>query len=167
MSKTKASLLCALCIALSTALNGLFAAVGLYCHFYIAALICVLLCPFEYALLCAVASPLLSALIAGTPTAAMLPALLAQSIVFTLVCAAFEKFTHGKMKFAGSCVRITVSVVAGCAAGILANCLLYLPEGSAAALWSGAALLRTIPDLLVLVAVALPAENILRENGII
>ena len=84
MSKVKRSILTAVCIALCAVLPMAFCAIpnagAVYSPMHIPVLLCGLICGGGYGVLCGLAGPILSALITGMPSIALLPVTLVECV---------------------------------------------------------------------------------------
>lgn len=152
--KVRNSLLCAVCISIAVILHQPLGSVGLHSQFYIVMITCSMLCPGEYLFLCALAAPLISFVLSGAPAAAFIPGIEIECAVFSAFLYFVFGLKQGKGRRNDFVIPVAVSVLAGRVSGAVLNSLIYTSGGITVTIWSTAAILRSVGDIIISSAVS-------------
>ena len=167
MTKTEYSMICALCIALSAAVQIFFASFGANCAVYFSVLICAVCCPLKYGVLCAVMCPLTAMMTLGSPAAALLPAGVSKCLLFVL----FSRLMLGKFStgntFNDVFICLLPSVCLGQVTGAMVNAAIFCEYSTSYVAFVVAELIAAIPQIIILLAVLPGVISLLRTMGIV
>lgn len=154
MSSVKKTTICAVCIALCTVLPPVFHMLALgsvLSPMHIPVLLCGLVCGWPYGAFCGLAGPLVSHLINGTPSAAMLVSMIPELVVYGLVSGLLAKLIHTGKPYADVYCALAPAMLLGRMAGGVAQALFMMGNGQSYTLtmWAGAYLIQAIPGIIL------------------
>lgn len=143
-------IICAVCISLCAVFTMLLgqtlgAGSGMV---HAPVLVCGVICGAGFGGLCGVAGPLLSALICGLPSAALLPELLCDGLVCGLASGALMRLLSERGE-TGVYISLVGAALMGRLAGALAEGLLYAPGLPALGVWVVGRAAAAIPGLVI------------------
>lgn len=160
-------MLCALCAALSAAVQFVFSGFKPYCTIYFSIFICTVCCPMKYGIFCAVLCPLISMMTAGNPAAVLLPAGIAKCLVFSFLSRLmFVRFRTGKL-FNDMYICLVPAVCAGQITGAVINSAIFCGDANSAVMFAVEQMIAAIPESLVLLAIAPGTVSLLNSLGIV
>lgn len=153
MSKVKRSILSAVCIALCVVLPMAFHAIPnggtVYSPMHIPVLLCGLVCGGGYGVLCALAGPLLSALITGMPPIAVLPVMLAECVCYGGVSGLLMARLRTEKVFADLYISMLAAMLIGRIAGGAARALIFAPGAVTLAAWATGYFVTALPGVII------------------
>ena len=160
MSTSKKICVCGLSIALCLVLPPAFHALGLGALFspmHLPVLLCGLLCGWPYGALCGAVGPVLSSLLSSMPSAAQLPYMVIELMVYGFFTGLFMKLIRTGRAVADLYLSLIPAMLLGRIAGGVARAIFYLgsAQGYSLSLWAGAYFVGTFPGI-VLQLIVLP-----------
>lgn len=160
-------MLCALCIALSAAVQLVFSGFGADGAVYFSVFICAVCCPVKYGVFCSVLCPMISMMAAGSPAAVLVPAGIAKCLVFLLISRfLLERVRTGK-PLTDLYICLIPSVCVGQIVGALISSAIFCRDSRAAILFVFENLLAAIPEMFFLLAAAPGTVLLLKSLGIV
>lgn len=165
MTKTAYSMLCALCIAVSAAVQLVFPNFGANGSVFFAVFLCAVCCPLKYGVFCAIVCPVISMMTAGSPAAVLVPAKMAGGLVFLLLSRLLLGRIHTGRLFADLYICLVPSVCIGQIIGALISSTIFCGERNAVILYVLESLITAIPAIAVLLAVAPGTVLLLKSLG--
>ena len=165
MTKTAYSMLCALCIAGSAAVQLVFPNFGANAGAYFAVFLCAVCCPLKYGVLCATVCPAISMMTAGSPAAVLIPAEMAGCLVFLLLSRLLLGSIHTGRLFADLYICLVPAACVGQIVGALISSTIFCGERNAAILYVLEHLIAALPAIAVLLAVTPGAVLLLKSLG--
>jgi len=165
VTKTAYSMICALCIAFSAAVQTAFSSFGANCAVYFSVLICAVCCPLSYGILCAVICPIFSMMCAASPSAVLIPGGIAKCLVFVLLSRfILRNFSSGKI-FGDMYVSLVPSVCIGQIADAVVCSAIFCGDINSAIMFAVARLAAAIPEIVILLAIIPGTVAMLRASG--
>ncbi len=138
----------ALCIVVPMAFHSIPNAGTVFLPMHIPVLLCGLMCPWPYGLLCGLIGPLLSSLTTGMPPAAMLPSMMVECGVYGLVSSLGMRFVRTRSAVADLYISMVNAMILGRVVAGLAKSLIFAP-GTAPFAWVTTSLVASIPGILI------------------
>lgn len=167
MTKTEYSMLCALCIALSAAVQLAFSDFGADCACYFAVFICAACCPLNYGILAAVLCPLVSLMTVGNPAAVLYPAGAVKCLVFLFLSKfLFRRINTGKL-LTNLYICLVPSVCTGQIVDAVISTAIFCGDVNSAVAFALEKLIASLPGIIVLFAVTPGTVMLLKNLGII
>lgn len=170
MSKVKKSMITAVCIALCVSfmllLRALPGAGAIYSPLLTGVIICAVTCGAGYGALCAAAGVLFSAVINGTPSAAMLPAVLAESILCALISGLIivrVRLSPYKTLY----IALLSGRLIGCAVGGIVQGLMFAPKTPAFWVWVGGYFVSSLPGMIIMLVLVPGILRALANAGLV
>lgn len=166
LKKTEYSMICALCIAISAAVQTAFSSFGSNCAVYFSVLLCAVCCPLKYGILCAIICPLFAMMTAGEPTVVLLPAGIVKCLSFVLLSRLLlSKFNTGKI-FKDLYICLVPSVCIGqCISGLICGTV-FCGDADSLILFVVEELIAAIPEIIFLLAIVPGTVSLLNILGI-
>ncbi|MBP7174709.1 MAG: ECF transporter S component [Thermoclostridium sp.] len=153
MSSVKRSIITAVCTALCVVLPMLFHSIpnagSILSPMHIPVLLCGLICGWPFGLLCGLAGPLLSSLIAGMPPMAYLPPMMIELGIYGLVCGLVMSVVRTKKLYADLYISLVVSLIAGRIVAGLAKALIFAAGKYSIAAWVTSYFVTCWPALVI------------------
>ncbi len=172
MSSVKRSSICALCIALCYVLPLGFHAFGageLFLPIHIPVLLCGMVCGWGYGLFCGIAGPVLSCVLSGMPSPTDLISMVPELSLYGLVTGLLLQAIRTRFTLADLYLALIPAMAAGRIAGGLAKALFYLSHarGYSLGLWVSGYVVKSLPGILLQLAVLPPIVFALMKAGLI
>lgn len=153
MSKVKRSILTAVCIALCAVLPMAIYAIpnadAVYSPMHIPVLLCGLICGGGYGVLCGLAGPIISALITGMPSIALLPVTLVECVC----CGGLSGLLMARLRtekvFADLYISMLAAMLIGRIAGGAARALIFAPGSMTLAAWATGYFVTALPGVII------------------
>lgn len=139
----------ALCIVLPMALHGIPNAGNLFSPMHIPALLCGLICGWQYGLLCGMIGPLLSSLITSMPVMANLPFMMLELAMYGLVAGLLMKYLHTKKTIYDLYLSLTASMLLGRITAGIARALAFTEGTYSFSLWTTSYFITCIPGIII------------------
>lgn len=139
----------ALCIVLPLAFHMIPNAGTVISPMHIPVFICGFICGWQYGLICGVAAPILSSLLTGMPSAAVLPAMALELAVYGFSAALLLKFINTKNIYADLYISLTVSMLLGRIVAGLAKALIFTGSGITFKAWLTAYFVTALPGIVI------------------
>lgn len=153
MSKVKRSILTAVCIALCVVLPMAFYAIpnadAVYSPMHMPVLLCGLICGGGYGVLCGLASPILSALITGMPSIALLPVTLVECVCCGGLSGLLMSRLRTEKVFADLYISMLAAMLIGRIAGGAARALIFAPGSVTLAAWATGYFVTALPGVII------------------
>lgn len=153
MSPVKKSIITAVCIALCVVLPQAFHAIpnagSIYCPMHIPVLLCGLICGWQYALLCGIAGPLVSALITGMPPAAVLPGMLVECAAYGALTGLMMQLVHTKKVYPDLYISLLVAMLGGRIISGIAKALIFSAGSYSMTAWVTGSFVTSLPGIIV------------------
>ena len=138
----------ALCIVVPMAFHTIPNAGVVFLPMHIPVLLCGLMCPWPYGLLCGLIGPLLSSLTTGMPPVAMLPSMMVECAVYGLVTGLGMRFVRTRCATADLYISLVSAMILGRTVAGLAKSLIFAP-GTPVFAWVTTSLVTGIPGILI------------------
>lgn len=139
----------ALCVVLPMAFHSIPNAGSILCPMHIPVLLCGLICGWPFGLLCGIAGPFLSSIIAQMPPMAYLPSMLIELLVYGLVAGLMMKFVYTKSLYADLYISLVASLLAGrIVAGVL-MALIFAKGQYSVTMWVTSYFITAWPGIVV------------------
>ena len=138
----------ALCIVVPMAFHSIPNAGTVFLPMHIPVLLCGLMCPWPYSLLCGLIGPLLSSVTTGMPPIAMLPSMMVECGTYGLVASLGMRFVRTKHAMADLYISMVSAMILGRVVAGLAKSLIFAP-GTAPFAWVTTSLVTGIPGILI------------------
>ena len=154
MSKTKQLCICAICTALCCVLPQAFHTLALGSAFspmHLPVLLCGLITGWPYGFLCGLVGPVLSCLLSGMPSAAMLVSLIPELCVYGICSSLLMKYIRTGRLYADFYLSMIPAMILGRVVGGLVRALTYLSsaESYSMALWTSSYVIGTLPGIIL------------------
>jgi thiamine transporter ThiT len=153
MSLVKRSMITAvsigLCVVLPMAFHSIPNGGTLFSPMHIPVLLAGLLCGWSFGLLCGLAGPLLSSLIAGMPPMAYLPSMLIELAVYGLVSGLMFNLFRTKKLYVDLYISLVVALIAGRIVAGIAKALIFAPGSYSMAAWATGYFVATWPGMVI------------------
>lgn len=161
MSSVKKACICSFCAAMCYALPIAFHAAGLggvFCPMHLPVLLCGLVCGWPYGAFCGVVGPVISCVLSGMPSPAMLVHMIPELCVYGLAAGMGMKLIRTGRIAADLYLSLLCAMTLGRIAGGVAQALFYLSTARSYSvpLWAAAYVVGTLPGA-ALQLVVLPA----------
>lgn len=153
MTKTKRSVLTAVCIALCVVLPMAFHAVPnagqIFLPMHIPVLLAGLCCGWPFGLLAGVAGPLLSSLFTGMPPLAYLPSMLCELALYGLLSGAFSSRLRSGRLVVDLYLSLVAAMLLGRVAAGLLQAALFSAGNYSLAIWAAAYFVQGLPGIVI------------------
>lgn len=154
MSKSKRTVLCAMCIALCYVLPIAFHSVGLgssLSPMHIPVLLCGIVCGGASGFICGIIGPVVSSLLSGMPPLLYLVRMIPELCVYGLVGGMVMKRVHTGRMAADVYISLGSAMIAGRIAGGIATAIFYSVTSGvySLALWISSYIIESIPGIVV------------------
>ena len=150
LKKSMIVCLCAaLCVALPQTLRVIPGTDGIYGLIHMPVLLCAFACGAGGGVACAFLGLTVSFLVTGLPGAVMLPVLLVECIVGSLLAAFMERLLPFEKAAGDISLCFAISILLGRLTGSLVSALLFMAAGLPAAFWTGGYFLVSVPGMLI------------------
>lgn len=153
MSVVKQSIITAVCIALCVVLPMAFHSIPqsgmIYCPMHIPVLVCGLICAPQYAIICAIAGPLVSSVITGMPPAAALPSMLVELTCYALFASLLMKFVHTKKSAADLYISLIGALLIGRVIAGIVKALIFARGQITIAAWATSYFVTCLPGIIM------------------
>lgn len=153
MSKVKRSILAAVCIALCVVLPMAFYAIpnadAVYSPMHMPVLLCGLICGGGYGVLCGLAGPILSALVTGMPSIALLPVTLVECVCYGGLSGLLMARLRTEKVFADLYISMLAAMLIGRIAGGAARALIFAPGSMTLAAWATGYFVAALPGVII------------------
>lgn len=153
MSVVKQSIITAVCIALCVVLPIAFHSIPqagmIYCPMHIPVLICGIICTPQYAIICGIAGPLLSSVLAGMPPAATLPSMLVELTCYALFASLLMKFVHTKKSAADLYISLIGALLIGRVIAGIVKALIFARGEITIAAWATSYFVTCLPGIIM------------------
>jgi len=117
MSATKKSVVTAICIALCVVLPFAFHGIPnggrIFCPIHIPILLCGLICYWRHGIICGLMGPVLSSILTGMPTAAVLPPMMIECAVYGAVTGLIMQYVHTRRTYFDLYLGLITAMVFG------------------------------------------------------
>ena len=160
-------MLCALCIALSAAVQFVFPGFGADCALYFAVFLCAACCPLHYGILCALLCPLVSMMAVAAPAAVLYPAGSAKCLAFLFLSKLLLRRIHTEKLLRDLYICLVPSVCAGQVIDALICAALFCGDIYSAIVFISERLIASIPKIALLLAVTPGTVMLLKNLGIV
>ena len=168
MKKATTACLCAaLCVVLPQALRVIPGTDGIYGLVHMPVLLCAFACGIGSAFLCALLGLGLSFLVVGLPTAVMLPLILAECLMASLLLALMKGLLRFKNRAGDIALCFAAAVLVGRLSGGILSALLFAADGTAPYIWAGGYFLSSLPGMLIEMVLLPIVVNALVNGGLI
>ena len=159
-------MICAVCVAASAAMQPGLSLLGMNCAVYLSPLVCAMCCPIEYGVFCAIISPVIALIEAGSP-AALLPGEIGKCLVFVLCSKLlFAKIKSG-VPYDKLYLCLILSVCIGQITGGLISAALLCSGLNSIAVFVMTELVTAIPEIITLFALLTGIVPILKTLGLL
>lgn len=149
MSTTKASALCAICIALCCVLpitlHGVQDAAKVLCPMHLPVFLCGLICGWKYGLFCGLAGPALSCLLTSMPTAAYLPPMMVELALYGGVSGLMMQLVHTKSTYADLYISQITAMVLGRVLSGVSKSLIFMSGKYGMEAWIAGSVIESLP----------------------
>ena len=162
-----AGICAALCIVLPQALHVIPGTDGVYGLIHMPVLLCAFACGMGSGFVCALLGLVLSLVVAGLPTAVMLPVLLVECFAASLVLVLMKKLLSFRKVSADVSLCFACSILAGRLVGGVVSALLFAGESLAPYFWTGGYFLVSLPGMLIEMVLLPIVVNALIRAGLI
>jgi len=153
MKNTKKIVSTALFIAIGVALPLAFHSIPnsgrIFLPMHIPVLLCGILCGLPYSLACGIITPLLSSLLTGMPPAAMLPAMLCELAVYSVVASLLMRFGPVKKPLPRIFIALIGAMLAGRLVLGLLNWLIFNAGSYSLSAWLASSFVTALPGIAV------------------
>jgi thiamine transporter ThiT len=171
MTKTKklalAALFIAMCIVLPIAFHTIPNAGSILLPMHIPVLMCGLICGWPYGLVCGIFGPLLSSLFTGMPPFAILPGMLCELAIYGFITGLiFNKIQTGK-RILDLYISLVCAMLAGRVFYGIMNALIFKAGSYSLTIWLASAFIKSIPGILIQLALVPFFVNILLNTGLV
>lgn len=156
-----------LCVVLPIAFHAIPNAANVICPMHIPVLLCGLICPPFFSVLCGLLGPLLSSLITGMPPMAYLPAMLVELAAFGFIASVMMKIVHTKKLYLDLYISLIVSMLLG---RILAGCaraLIFAAGKYSMAMWLTSYFVTSLPGIIIQLALIPTIIYVLEKSNLI
>ncbi len=167
LKKTEYSVICAVCVATSAAMQPGFSLLGMNCAVYLSALVCAMCCPLEYGVFCGVISPVIAMIEAGSPTPALLPGEIGKCFAFVLCSKLLFAKVKSKTPYDKLYLCLILSVCVGQISGGLISAALLCRGLNSIAVFVMTELVAAIPEIITLFALLTGIVPILKTLGLL
>ena len=168
LKKSMMACMCAaLCIVLPQALRVIPGTDGVYGLIRMPVLLCTFACGMGSGFVCALLGLLLSLVVAGLPTAVMLPVILVECFAASLVLALMKKLLSFRKVSADVSLCFAVVIPAGRLVGGCISALLFAGESLVPYFWTGGYFLISLPGMLIEMVLLPIVVNALIRAGLI
>ena len=138
----------ALCVVVPMAFHSIPKGGAVFLPMHIPVLLCGLICPWPYGLLCGLLGPLLSSVITGMPPAAMLPSMMVECGTYGLVSSLMLRLVRTGRPTADLYISMASAMVLGRVVAGLVKALILAP-GTPAFAWVSTSLVTGIPGIVI------------------
>lgn len=168
MKKSMIAALCAaLCVVLPQALSIIPGTDGGYGALHMPVLLCAFVCGGGSGMLCALIGLCLSAVIAGTPTAMMLPVILGECMFSALFTGFFRKLSFFKKPERSAAFCFAAGIILGRLCGAAISAALFTLESTAFLSWAGGYFVSAMPGMIVQMVLLSMLVMALSNGGLI
>jgi len=151
MSYVKKTIITAVCIALCVVLPMAFHSVqnagNVFMPMHIPVLLCGLICPWPFGLLCGLAGPLLSSLITGMPPMAILPSMMVELAAYGLIAAMMMRILRTGNIYADLYISLFTALVVGRVLAGISRALIFSSGKYSMAAWMASYFVTALPGL--------------------
>ena len=160
LTYTKKLIITGLCMALCVAFPFAFHAVpnggNIFSPMHIPALLCGLVCGFQYGALCGLVGPLLSSVITSMPPMAYLPSMMIELFFYGLVSGIMIKVVRTKKPLLNLYISLGVAMLVGRIFAGISKALIFMPGELTIKMWATAYFVTSWPGI-VMQIVLIPA----------
>lgn len=153
MSNIKKSMITAVCIALCVILPMAFHSIpnagSVFLPMHIPVILCGLICGWPFGLLCGIAGPLLSSLIAQMPPMAYLPNMMTELIAYGVITGITMQIVHTKKIYVDLYISLLIALVAGRVLAGTTKALIFSPGSYSISAWITGYFITSLPGLLI------------------
>lgn len=153
MSNVKKSIITAICLALCVVLPQAFHSIpqagSIYLPMHIPVLLCGLICGWSYGLLCGFLGPVLSTLLTGMPSVALLPSMAAECACYGLLSGLMMKIIHTKIIYIDLYLSLIISMLGGRIVAGIARALIFAPGETTIITWATSFFITGLPGIII------------------
>lgn len=164
----KKTVLCAACTALCVALSAAFLALPgggrLYRALYVPIIMCALVCGWKWGIACSVTGLLMSVLMVGSPSVALIPIAFAECVVYALISGNMIRIIKSERTRERCTASLALALPAGVIAGGFTGAFIYSEGIAAVASWVIVYFAAGLPAL-VIELVLIPSLYCALEQG--
>ena len=153
MNTMKYPLLCGACAALGAVFAALMPTAGIHFALYLSVIICCIICPWYYALICAAVTPVCTAMLSTALSGIQLAGLTAEGVTVSLVFYLLFGILRTKKVRTGLYISVIASVLSGRIINALVNTAVFSAGKLTFGVWSGLNAVYIIPELVLLLTV--------------
>ena len=116
LSATKKLVFCAICVALCVVLPMAFHALGsgtVFLPMHVPVLLCGLVCTWPYGVVCGLLGPMLSSVLTGMPTAALMPAMMVECAAYGLTTGLMLRLVRTGKTYADLYLSLVAAMLVG------------------------------------------------------
>lgn len=162
-----ACLCAALCIVLPQALHVIPGTDGIYGLVHMPVLLCAFACGIGSGFACALLGLTLSLIVAGLPTAVMLPVLLLECFAASAVLALMKKLLSFRKPEGNIALSFAAAILLGRLSGGLVSALLFSGDSYAPYFWAGGYFITSLPGMLIEMVLLPIVVNALVKAGLV
>ena len=166
LTKTAYSMLCALCVALSAAVQLVFPGFGTGRALAFSVFLCAVCCPLRYGVFCALLCPVVAMMTAASPSAALLPGNMAECLVFVLLLRLLFGWVHTGRLLTDLYISLVPAVSLGKIVGAVISAAIFCGDGNSMLLFVLHSLIAAVPEITVLLALTPGAVKLLKSLGL-
>ena len=143
----------AMCLALAVILPIAFHAIPnsavIFSPLHIPVLLCGLICGYKFGLLVGLCAPILSMLISGMPTAANLPSMIVECLIYGSLPYLYLKIVKFKHLYINIYVGLIISILIGRCFGGLVSVLMYINGTYSIGIWATSYFVKGRPGIII------------------
>lgn len=153
MSKVKKSAACAICIALCCVLpltlHGVQDAAKVLCPMHIPALLCGLVCGWQFGLFCGLAGPALSCLLTSMPAAAYLPSMMIELSVYGAVSGLLMRYVRTGSTYADLYISQISAMLLGRVLSGISKTYIFMSGDYGMEAWIAGSVIESLPGTVI------------------